>query len=199
MKHSGPMKTIAWLPIAITAGLIASAQASAGPFNGSQNQRVDARSDIILVDDRRHGSRARHRKPHRRVVAVPAHRRYRNVYIDRRHGHRYRGYGPYRHDVDAHHWLAFTAITVKLLDMITVSQQRAHESAQIRATAAPIGETVRWNQDGARGAVTAVRDGRSSSGRYCREFQQTLVVGGKTENAYGTACRQPDGSWELIP
>ena len=33
--------------------------------------------------------------------------------------------------------------------------------------------------------------------QYCREFQQTIVVGGKKQNAYGTACRQPDGQWKI--
>ena len=35
------------------------------------------------------------------------------------------------------------------------------------------------------------------SGQYCREFQQTITVGGQTEDAYGTACRQPDGTWQI--
>ena len=39
---------------------------------------------------------------------------------------------------------------------------------------------------------------QSSSGEYCREYQTTVVVGGKTEKAYGTACRQPDGSWRIV-
>lgn len=35
-------------------------------------------------------------------------------------------------------------------------------------------------------------------GRYCREYQQTVVINGKEEQAYGTACRQPDGSWQIV-
>jgi surface antigen len=38
----------------------------------------------------------------------------------------------------------------------------------------------------------------SSSGENCREYQTTITVGGKHENAYGTACRQPDGSWKVV-
>lgn len=33
--------------------------------------------------------------------------------------------------------------------------------------------------------------------QYCREFQQTVVIDGKKQNAYGTACRQPDGQWQI--
>ncbi len=34
---------------------------------------------------------------------------------------------------------------------------------------------------------------------YCREYTQTLKIGRTVQKAYGTACRQPDGSWQLIP
>tara|TARA_Y100000588_G_scaffold389252_1_gene491536 strand:- start:5934 stop:6434 length:501 start_codon:yes stop_codon:yes gene_type:complete len=34
--------------------------------------------------------------------------------------------------------------------------------------------------------------------KYCREFQQTIIVGGMKENAYGKACRQPDGQWKIV-
>ena len=36
------------------------------------------------------------------------------------------------------------------------------------------------------------------SGRYCREYTTEAVVGGRTKQVYGTACRQPDGSWQLV-
>lgn len=41
------------------------------------------------------------------------------------------------------------------------------------------------------------RSGRHQ-GRYCREYQTEVIVGGKRHDAYGTACRQPDGSWEIV-
>lgn len=74
------------------------------------------------------------------------------------------------------------------------------DQANHRAQSAPIGESIAWNNpnSGNTGTVTPVRDGTSSSGEYCREFQQTITVGGSTEQAYGTACRQPDGSWRIV-
>lgn len=136
----------------------------------------------------------------RQVVIVPAPRirRYRDVVVIRPHGHLYPGYGRYRTDDDAYRWLAFSAITLKVLDSLDQAQERAHEAAQVRATAAPLGETVIWQQGGAAGSVTAVREGTSTLGRYCREFQQAVTVGGRTEQAYGTACQQPDGAWEIV-
>jgi len=125
-------------------------------------------------------------------------RRYHKTYVYRAYGHWYNGYGHYRADDDALAWLAFTAITLKVLDNLNEDQQRAHEAAQIRATSVPVGETVIWNQGEASGSVTATRDGTTSSGRYCREFQHEISVGGQREQAYGVACQQPDGSWEIV-
>lgn len=73
-------------------------------------------------------------------------------------------------------------------------------SAQQRAYSAPVGETIQWSnpQSGNYGTYTPKRDGYSSSGRYCREYQQDIVVGGKRQSGYGTACQQPDGSWEVV-
>jgi len=33
---------------------------------------------------------------------------------------------------------------------------------------------------------------------YCREFTQTITIGNKTEEAYGNACRAPDGTWKIV-
>ncbi len=38
-----------------------------------------------------------------------------------------------------------------------------------------------------------------SYGRQCREFQQTVTVGGVARPGFGTACLQPDGSWRIVP
>lgn len=153
----------------------------------------------------------KHRRPHHRpnrphvIHHGPPHRirpdrvrRHRDVIIVRPHGHWYHGYGWHRRDHDAFKWLAFTAITLKLLDNLNEDQQRAHEAAQIRATEAAVGETVYWNRDGASGSVKVLRDGTSTTGRYCREFQQEVTIGGQGEAAYGTACRNSDGSWEVV-
>lgn len=74
------------------------------------------------------------------------------------------------------------------------------DRAEKTATTAPIGQTIAWNnpQSGNSGTITPVRDGNHRDGRYCREFQQTIEVGGKLEKGYGTACRQPDGSWQIM-
>lgn len=74
------------------------------------------------------------------------------------------------------------------------------QQANSRAYNAPIGESISWNnpQTGNSGYVTPVRDGNDRAGRYCREYQQTITVGGKNQSGYGTACQQPDGSWQVV-
>ena len=69
-----------------------------------------------------------------------------------------------------------------------------------QAAAAPIGQQVSWNnpQSGHYGTVTPTRDGRHADGRYCREYNTTVYVGGRYEEARGQACRNPDGTWETI-
>lgn len=136
-------------------------------------------------------------KPH----AVPRDRVrwYRDVVIVRPFGHWYPGYAHYHHDDDAYKWLAFTAITLGVLDYLSEVQQREHEAAQIAATTAPLGERIIWQEGDASGYVVATREGTTTSGRYCREFQHEVSIGGRIEQAYGTACRNPDGSWEVVP
>ena len=46
--------------------------------------------------------------------------------------------------------------------------------------------------------MTPTRTYQTDSGRYCREYTTDVVVGSKREQAYGTACRQADGSWEVV-
>lgn len=64
----------------------------------------------------------------------------------------------------------------------------------------PTGKPSRWvNPDsGHSGTVTPTRTFKSAGGQDCREFEQTVTIDGRTEVAYGTACRQPDGSWKIV-
>jgi surface antigen len=83
---------------------------------------------------------------------------------------------------------------------LDTADRAAIDAAHHRAYAAPVGERIAWNnpQSGNSGYVVPMREGTSASGAYCREFQNTIIVGGRQEQAFGTACRQPDGSWKVI-
>ncbi len=81
------------------------------------------------------------------------------------------------------------------------ADQAAAQRAETQAHVAPVGQTIRWNNpdSGHSGTVTPVRDGTdTASGQYCREYQTTVTVGGQTQDAFGTACQQPDGSWKIV-
>jgi surface antigen len=60
--------------------------------------------------------------------------------------------------------------------------------------------TTTWrNPDsGNYGSITPVETFQTASGQYCREYTQTVVVAGEKQQAYGTACRQPDGTWKIV-
>jgi surface antigen len=62
------------------------------------------------------------------------------------------------------------------------------------------GQASSWeNPDsGHRGSVQPTETYRRDDGTYCREYQQTVIIGGQQEQAYGTACRQPDGTWKVV-
>ena len=63
----------------------------------------------------------------------------------------------------------------------------------------PTDKAAEWrNPDsGNYGRVIPVATYRQN-GRYCREFTQEIFIGGEKQTGYGRACRQPDGSWEII-
>lgn len=77
----------------------------------------------------------------------------------------------------------------------------AYNSTSQRALeTAPAGQTLPWRnpQTGNSGTVTPAAPYQTSSGQYCREYTQTIVVGGKRQEGHGTACREPDGTWKIV-
>lgn len=73
------------------------------------------------------------------------------------------------------------------------------QTTQTTLESAPTGTSTTWrNPDsGHYGTVTPTNTYQTGGGQYCREFTQTINIGGRSEEAYGTACRQPDGSWQI--
>jgi surface antigen len=76
--------------------------------------------------------------------------------------------------------------------MATEAAHRAFEQSQT-------GQHVEWkNPDsGNSGTVTPTRTYQLANGQYCRQYQQTIVIGGEDHESFGTACRKTDGSWEI--
>ena len=63
----------------------------------------------------------------------------------------------------------------------------------------PTGTTSTWTNPDTNStyAVTPTNTYESAQGP-CREFTMKADVGGKPSDVYGTACRQPDGSWKIV-
>ncbi len=76
----------------------------------------------------------------------------------------------------------------------------ANQAANKALESAPSGTATAWkNPDsGHSGTVTPQRTYQTTSGQYCREYTQTINVGGQKQTSYGTACRQPDGQWKIV-
>ena len=199
------MRTLT-LNAALLSALLSSAALLATPVQAvsgyyKASNKSDARENAApTANDRRH------------VVPAGLHatapgRPWRGEPGHRPHGKYWYKYPPYRPSTRYRHhyrgddfwgWLAFTAITLAIIDSLNEQQQREHELALHRALGAPVGETIRWSDTNASGAVTVTREGTSSLGRYCREYSQQIRIGGEIQRAYGTACRNRDGSWEIV-
>jgi surface antigen len=80
-----------------------------------------------------------------------------------------------------------------------VDRQYMEKTTQRSLESSPSNQASSWvNPDsGNNGAVTPIRTFKNQDGRYCREYQQVVRVGGDEQQAYGTACRQSDGSWKI--
>ena len=79
-------------------------------------------------------------------------------------------------------------------DMIQYNQtsQRALEVGQPN-------QQFPWKNPQSGNSGTVVPQGyfQQADGTYCREYTQTINVGGRLEEGYGTACRQQNGTWKI--
>lgn len=75
-----------------------------------------------------------------------------------------------------------------------------YQAQQVAFENYPSGQTSSWyNPDsGNSGTYTPSPAVQTDNGQYCREYQQTVTIGGEVQDAYGKACRQPDGSWKIV-
>jgi surface antigen len=73
------------------------------------------------------------------------------------------------------------------------------QTAQHALETAKSGTTKRWHNpdSGHAGTVTPLNVSQVGDDRYCREYRQSIIVGDRVEEAYGTACRQEDGTWMI--
>jgi len=90
----------------------------------------------------------------------------------------------------------------RLAAQLTCQDQKYHAgTAQNAFETQRTGATSTWmNPDtGHAGSVTPTRTYRTGEGTNCRDFTQSVDVDGRQETGRGTACRQPDGTWRIVP
>lgn len=73
-----------------------------------------------------------------------------------------------------------------------MEMQRALETA-------PAGRAVTWRNPDS-GNTYTVRPVKTyySNQQPCREYSTRALIGGKSQEIYGKACRQQDGSWRVV-
>jgi surface antigen len=99
--------------------------------------------------------------------------------------------------------LAATAAGVLLGGMLGGSVGRSMDQTD-RMRAAQALETTPTNQPygwrnpdtGSNYDVVPTRTYSGNSGQPCRDFTTQAVIDGRRQSIYGSACRQPDGTWQ---
>lgn len=87
-----------------------------------------------------------------------------------------------------------------LQPLSTVDQRVANESFQAALEYNTSGIAANWHNPDANiyGMTIPVKTLQTATGQPCREFQQAIIIDNREQRGYGTACRQPDGSWQIV-
>lgn len=141
---------------------------------------------------------------HPRIIVKPRYyhpvarsRYFRGIRIYRPYGYLYPGFGFYYSDHDALRFLAFTALTLAIIQHLDEPQQRMHEHALVLATTAEVGDSHYWSSGRSSGSVTLLYIGFDARGREYREFRQEVTVSGRTETSYARAHLNSNGHWDV--
>jgi surface antigen len=84
--------------------------------------------------------------------------------------------------------------------LTTDDRARAQRAAVVSFESTPSGQTTIWRNpgNGHWGTLTPSRTFRDATGRYCRDYRQTVTIGGQEHQGNGSACREPDGIWRIM-
>jgi surface antigen len=82
-----------------------------------------------------------------------------------------------------------------------VDRRRLQEVVQQTLENGVSGQVAGWRNPFSRnnGTVVASRAYRNASGLWCRGVEQSITVSQETRRGRGTACRRPDGFWDIQP
>jgi surface antigen len=78
-------------------------------------------------------------------------------------------------------------------------RQRAYAAQMEALETGPSGAPVAWsNPDSGRHGTVVPGPAYQQNGMNCRQYTHTIYIEGKPQTARGTACRNPDGTWNPI-
>jgi surface antigen len=85
-------------------------------------------------------------------------------------------------------------------------KKRARRAAATAFDRLPSGQTKIWRnpENGHWGTLTPTRTYVNADGRYCRDYDQTVTLGGQEYQANGTVCHDagtgkgPAGGWRVV-
>lgn len=128
----------------------------------------------------------RHKHEHRQHAFVP--RRYDRPYYHFRHGDKRR---EVRWRVPTHRWTFHEQESAIIAGLIGGAIGGLLTSSGPTALSPHEAQASPW--------ASFVPGGPTASqARYCREFSKNAHIHGRQQEIYGLACRQPDGSWEVV-
>lgn len=77
--------------------------------------------------------------------------------------------------------------------------QKMNQNAYYALNHGQSGHSYKWSEGNFYGDFTPTKDFYfGENNLYCREYYQTINIGGKQERAFGKACRMPDGAWKIM-
>lgn len=78
--------------------------------------------------------------------------------------------------------------------------RRARRAALTALEETPAGQTTIWRNpaNGHWGTLTPIRTFQDASGRYCRDYRQTVTTGGQEHQGNGSACLDPESVWRIM-
>jgi surface antigen len=86
------------------------------------------------------------------------------------------------------------------VELGAVDRRRAREAIHTALEWLPVGRLKVWRNpdNGHWGTVTATRTYQDAKGAWCREYSQTVTLGGDENQESGVACRGIDGAWRPV-
>lgn len=84
-------------------------------------------------------------------------------------------------------------------DAVGKSLDNADRAAYDRASqhAMDTGTTEHWSNGDNHGTVIPKHEYTNDAGQLCRQYTQTIYIGSEKHTGHGTACKQPDGTWQI--